>query len=65
MAECADLALQAIAGRTGLVAEQQLTVPARQLVDQTPDRLGRVVDLTESGLRLGDRLRPGRLRSSA
>ena len=28
MAESGDLALQAIAGRTGLVAEQQLAVPA-------------------------------------
>ena len=47
MPESGDLALQAIAGRTGLVAEQHLAVPARQLVDQAPHRLGRVVDLAE------------------
>src|SRR5215218_2840540 len=47
MPEGADLALQAIAGWTRLVAEQQLAVPARQLVDQTSDRFWAVVDVTE------------------
>ena len=47
MPESGDLALQAIAGRTGLVAEQQFAVPARQLADQAPHRFWRVVDLAE------------------
>jgi hypothetical protein len=47
MPKSGDLALQAIAGGTGLVAEQQLAVPAGQLVDQAPDRLRGVVDLAE------------------
>jgi hypothetical protein len=47
MAEGCDLALQAIAGGAGLVAEQQLAASARQLVDQAPHRFGRVVDLAE------------------
>src|SRR5215212_2392202 len=47
MPERRDLALQAIAGRTRLVAEQQFAVPAGQLADEAPDRLWRVVDLAE------------------
>src|SRR5215218_10216317 len=47
MPEGRDLALQAIAGRTRLVAEQQLAVPADQLVHQTPHGLRRVVYVTE------------------
>src|SRR3712207_4378365 len=42
-----DLALQAIAGRTRLVAEYQFAVSTGQLADETPDRLWRVVDLAE------------------
>src|SRR4030095_16781934 len=42
-----DLALQAIAGRTRLVAEQQFAVPAGQLAGEAPDRLWRVVDLAQ------------------
>src|SRR3954470_7333866 len=47
MPESRDLALQAIAGRTRLVAEQQFAVSAGQLADEAPDRLWRVVDLAE------------------
>src|SRR5829696_4049556 len=47
MSQSRDLALQAIAGGAGLVAEQQFAVPARQLVDQAPHRLGGIVDLAE------------------
>src|SRR5215212_8380730 len=47
MPESRDLALQAIAGRTRLVAEQQFAVSAGQLADEVPDRLWRVVDLAE------------------
>src|SRR5829696_1506718 len=47
MPESRDLALQAIAGRTRLVAEYQFAVSTGQLADETPDRLWRVVDLAE------------------
>src|SRR4051794_25895046 len=47
MPERRDLALQAIAGRTRLVAEQQFAVSAGQLADEAPHRLWRVVDLAE------------------
>src|SRR3954453_7719001 len=47
MPERRDLALQAIAGRTRLVAEQQSAVSAGQLADEAPHRLWRVVDLDE------------------
>src|SRR3954463_9097884 len=47
MPESRDLALQAIAGRTRLVAEQHFAVSAGQRADEAPDRLGRVVDLAE------------------
>src|SRR3954470_15159405 len=47
MPESRDLALQAIAGRTRLVAEQHFAVPAGQLADEAPHRLWRVVDLAE------------------
>src|SRR5215212_5332392 len=47
MPESRDLALQAIAGRTRLVAEQQFAVSAGQLADEAPDCLWRVVDLAE------------------
>src|SRR5215210_6262722 len=47
MPESRDLALQAIAGRTCLVAEQQFAVSAGQLADEAPDRLWRVVDIAE------------------
>src|SRR5829696_3467044 len=47
MPESRDLALQAIAGRTRLVAEHQFAVSAGQLADEAPDCLWRVVDLAE------------------
>src|SRR3954469_5485713 len=47
MPESRDLALQAIAGRARLVAEQHFAVSAGQLADEAPDRLWRVVDLAE------------------
>src|SRR3954454_5028165 len=47
MPESRDLALQAIAGRTRLVAEQHFAVSAGQRADEAPDRLWRVVDLAE------------------
>src|SRR3954462_5369524 len=47
MPERRDLALQAIAGRTRLVAKQQSAVSAGQLAGEAPHRLGRVVDLAE------------------
>src|SRR3954452_17027921 len=47
MPESRDLALQAIAGRTRLVAEQHFAVAAGPRGDEAPDRLGRVVDLAE------------------
>src|SRR4051812_7087424 len=47
MPERRDLALQAIAGRTRLVAEQHFAVSAGQLADEAPDRLWRVVDLAQ------------------
>src|SRR5215218_1418063 len=47
MPERRDLALQAIAGRTRLVAEQRFAVSAGQLADEAPDCLWRVVDLAE------------------
>src|SRR3954447_23843357 len=47
MPERRELALQAIAGRTRLVAEHQFAVSTGQLVDEGPDRLWRVVDLAE------------------
>src|SRR3982751_6329202 len=47
MPESRDLALQAIAGRTRLVAEQHFAVSAGQRADEAPDRLGRVVGLAE------------------
>src|SRR3954467_3569617 len=60
MPESRDLALQAIAGRTRLVAEQHFAVSAGQRADEAPDRLGRVVDLAEEAdLALAALLRPG------
>src|SRR3954463_12648084 len=47
MPERRDLALQAIAGRTRLVAEQHFAVSAGQLAGEAPHRLWRVVDLTQ------------------
>src|SRR3954452_3630750 len=47
MPESRDLALQAIAGRARLVAEQHFAVSAGQLADEAQDRLWRVVDLDE------------------
>ena len=42
-----DLPLQPIAGRPGLVAEQQPAVPAGELGDQPPHRLWRMVDIAQ------------------
>src|SRR3954467_13782651 len=47
MPERRDLALQARAGRTRLVAEQHFAVSTGQLADEAPHRLWRVVDLTQ------------------
>src|SRR3954451_18712975 len=47
MPERRDLALQARAGRTRLVAEQHFAMSAGQLADEAPHRLWRVVDLAE------------------
>src|SRR3954454_22366626 len=47
MPESGDLALQARAGRTRLVEEQQFAVSTGQLADEAPHRLWRVVDLAE------------------
>src|SRR3954471_4446127 len=47
MPERRDLALQAIAGRTRLVAEQHFAVSAGQLADEAPHRLWGVVDLAQ------------------
>ena len=47
MPESGDLPLQPIAGRPGLVAEQQLAILAGELGDQPPHRLWRMVDVAE------------------
>ena len=45
--EGGDLPLQPIAGRPGLVAEQQPAILAGELCDQPLHRLWRMVDITE------------------
>src|SRR3954452_11413090 len=45
--EGADLPLQSIAGRPGLVAEQEPAVLAGELGDQPPDRLWGMVDVAQ------------------
>src|SRR4051812_48492610 len=47
MPEGADLPLQPIAGRPGLVAEQQPPILAGELGDQPPHRLWRMVDVAQ------------------
>src|ERR1035437_16974 len=53
MAESSDLAMQAVASRPRLIAEQQLAEFSSQLAYQSPYRIWRVVDVAEkSGLAL-------------
>jgi hypothetical protein len=47
MAESGDLTMQTVASRPRFIAEQQLAEFASQLSYQAPDRIGRVVDVTE------------------
>ena len=47
MPEGADLPLQPIAGRPGLVAEQPPPILAGELGDQPPHRLWRMVDIAQ------------------
>ena len=47
VAEGGDLALQPVAGRSGLVGEGQPPVSLGELADQALDGLGRAVDLAE------------------